>query len=54
MNELDTETIPVSCMNALNDLPMFNLRYGQVWPTDPVLLEINAKLDKILALLDKD
>lgn len=49
MNELDTETLPVSCLNGLNDL-----RYGQVWPTDPVLFEINAKLDKILALLDKD
>lgn len=49
MNELDTETLPVSCLNVLTDL-----RYGNVWPTDPVLLEVNAKLDKILALLDKD
>lgn len=49
MNELDTETLPVSCLNGLKDL-----RYGNVWPTDPVLFEINAKLDKILALLDKD
>lgn len=52
MNELDTETLPVSCLNAL---PQLDLRYGQcMWPTDPVLLEINEKLDKILALLDKD
>ena len=50
MNELDTETLPVSCLNGLKDL-----QYGQcMWPTDPVLFEINAKLDKILALLDKD
>lgn len=49
MNELDTETLPVSCLNGLNDL-----RYGQVWPTDPILLEINNKLDKILAILNKD
>lgn len=49
--ETETNTIPVSCMNAL---PQTNLRYGHVWPTDPVLYEINAKLDKILALLDKD
>lgn len=54
MNELDTETLPVSCLNGLKDLPQPDLRYGQVWPTDPVLFEINAKLDKILALLDKD
>lgn len=48
--EFNTESIPVSCLNALPDL-----RYGQcTWPTDPILLEINAKLDKLLALLDKD
>lgn len=54
MNELDIETLPVSCLNALKDLPQPDLRYGQCWPTDPVLFEINAKLDKILAILDKD
>lgn len=54
MNELETETLPVSCLNGLKDLPLSDLRYGNVWPTDPVLFEINAKLDKILALLDKD
>lgn len=48
MNELDIETLPVSCLNALKDLPQPDLRY-----TDPVLFEINAKLDKILRILDK-
>lgn len=54
MDKFETETIPVSCMNAFKEMPQTNLRYGHVWPTDPVLYEINAKLDKILALLDKD
>lgn len=49
MNE--TESLSVSCLNALNE---DYTRYGHCWPTDPVLFEINAKLDKILALLDKD
>lgn len=50
MNE--TESLSVSCLNALNEDYM---RYGQcMWPTDPILLEINNKLDKILAILDKD
>lgn len=59
MNENDIETLPVSCLNGLKELPLLepdlNLRYGQcAWPTDPVLLEVNKKLDKILAILDKD
>jgi len=45
--ELDTETIPVSCMNVFKDL-----RYGQMWPTDPVLFEINAKLTQVLEILN--
>jgi len=44
MNELDTETLPVSCLNGL--------RYGNVWPTDPVLFEINAKLTQVLEILN--
>lgn len=44
MNELDTETLPVSCLNALQQL---DLR------ADPVMFEINVKLDKILRILDK-
>ena len=52
--EFYTESIPVSCMNALKDLPQPDLRYGQcVRQTVPVLFEINEKLDKSLALLDK-
>lgn len=47
MNE--TESLSVSCLNALNEDYM---RYGQCWPTDPVLFEINAKLDKILEILN--
>ena len=53
MNEIDTETLPVSCLNGIQDLSQLNLRYGQcAWPTDPVLFEINAKLDKILEILN--
>jgi len=50
MNEkLEIKNLPVSCMNNFE-----NMKYGRMWPTDPVLLEVNKKLDKILALLDKD
>lgn len=44
---MNAETLSVSCFNAL---PQHDLRYEQ---TDPVLYEINAKLDKILRILDK-
>ena len=50
--ELETKTLSVSCLNALSDDYQ---RYGQcVWPTDPILFEVNKKLDKILAILNKD
>lgn len=45
---MNAETLSVSCINAFQQ---HDLRY---WQTDPVLYEINAKLDKILALLYKD
>lgn len=47
MNELNAETLSVSCFNAFQQ---HDLRY---WQTDTVLYEINAKLDKILRILDK-
>lgn len=48
MNELNAETLSVSCSNALTQ---HDLRY---WQTDPIVYEIiNAKLDKILRILDK-
>lgn len=48
--EFETQTLSVSCLNSLDEM-----KYGHcVRPTDPVLCEVNKKLDKILAILDKD
>ena len=47
--EFETQTLSVSCLNSLGEM-----KYGHCWPTDPVLFEVNKKLDKILAILDKD
>lgn len=45
--EFETQTLSVSCLNSLDEM-----KYGRVWPTDPVLLEVNNKLTRILEILN--